>query len=97
MSLSSSYEAAKEAYTKAVSVESRIATAETQIAQNKTDITLRATKTELNDLIEGNLIVNGFGLNKDNYNFSHWTFDGADKCDDFPSFKRTGAPAKVYI
>lgn len=46
VSLSSSYEAAKAAYTKATSVEARITSAETQIEQNKNDITLRAIKTE---------------------------------------------------
>lgn len=97
VSLSSSYEAAKAAYTKATSVESRIITAETQIKQNKTDITLRATKTELNSLMEGNLIVNGFGLNKNNYNFTQWTFDGTDKCDGYPSFSYTGNPTTIYI
>lgn len=97
VSKSSSYEASKEAYNKAVSVESRISTAETEIEQNKTDISLRATKTELNAIVEGNLIVNGFGLNKDNYNFSQWTFDGVDKCDGFPSFSFTGTPRDLLI
>lgn len=94
---SSSYEAAKDAYNKAVSVETRITTAETSIEQNKTDISLRATKTELNALVEGNLVVNGFGLNKDNYNFSQWTFNGVDKCDGFPSFNFTGTSRDLLI
>lgn len=97
VSKSSSYEAAKVAYNKAVSVESRINTAETQIEQNTTEIALRATKTEVNALIEGNLVANGFGLNKDNYNFAQWVFDGADKCDGFPSFSYTGKPTTLYI
>lgn len=97
VSKSSSYEAAKAAYNKAVSVESRVASAETKIEQNKTAISLRATKTEVNSLMEGNLVVNGFGLNKDNYNFDQWTFDGADKCDNYPSFKFTGTPAELRI
>lgn len=97
VSKSSSYEAAKVAYNKAVSVETRVTSAETKIEQNKTDIALRATKTEVNALVEGNLIVNGYGLNKDNYNFSQWTFNGADKCDGFPSFSYTGKPTEIYI
>lgn len=97
VSKSSSYEAAKVAYNKAVNVESRINTAETQIEQNKTEIALRATKTEVNALIEGNLIVNGFGLNRDNYNFGRWTYDGTDKCDGYPSFSYTGKPTILYI
>lgn len=97
VSKSSSYEAAKVAYNKAVNVESRINTAETQIEQNTTDITLRATKTEVNALIEGNLIVNGFGLNRDNYNFDQWTYDGTDKCDGYPSFTYTGVPRELRI
>lgn len=97
VSKSSSYEAAKAAYNKAVNVESRINTAETQIEQNTSAIALRATKTEVNALIEGNLIVNGFGLNRDNYNFSQWTFDGKDKCDGYPSFKFTGTPRELRI
>lgn len=97
VSKSSSYEAAKAAYNKAVNVETRVTSAETKIEQNTTAITLRATKTELNSLVEGNLIVNGFGLNKNNYNFSQWTFDGKDKCDGYPSFKFTGPPRDLYI
>lgn len=97
VSKSSSYEAAKVAYNKALNAETRIASAETKIEQNKTAITLRATKTEVNSLMEGNLVVNGFGSNRDNYNFSQWTFDGIDKCDDYPSFKFTGAPAELRI
>lgn len=54
VSKSSSYEAAKAAYNKAVSVESRVSSAETKIEQNKTAIALRATKTEVNSLMEGN-------------------------------------------
>lgn len=97
VSLSSSYEAAKAAYNKALSAETRVTNAETQIEQNTTDIALRATKTELDSLMEGNLIVNGFGLNKNNYNFDQWTFDGTDKCDGFPSFKYTGTPRELYL
>lgn len=97
VSKSSSYEAAKEAYNKAASAESRIKTAETEISTNKEQISLRATKTELNSIIEGNLVVNGFGLNKDNYNFSQWTYDGTAKCDGYPSFKYTGTPRDLYI
>ena len=44
VSLSSSYEAAKEAYSKAVAVNNRVPSAETLIEQNKTAISLRATK-----------------------------------------------------
>lgn len=97
VSLSSSYEAAKAAYNKAVSADSRVADAETQIEQNTSAIALRATKTDLNSLMEGNLVVNGFGLNRDNYNFNQWVYDGADKCDGFPSFKFTGIPKELYI
>lgn len=97
VSLSTSYEAAKEAYNKAVAVNNRVASAETLIEQNRTAISLRATKTELNALVEGNLIVNGYGLNKDNYNFSQWTFDGLNKCDGFPSFKYTGTLKDLFI
>lgn len=97
VSKSSSYEAAKAAYNKAANVETRVTFAETQINQNTLAIETRATKTELNALVEGNLIVNGFGLNKDNYNFSQWTFDGVNKCDGFPSFSYTGTPATLYI
>lgn len=97
VSLSSSYEAAKEAYNKAVAVNNRVASAETLIEQNRTAINLRATKTELNAIVEGNLIVNGYGLNKDNYNFSQWAFDGTNKCDGFPSFKFTGTPRDLLV
>lgn len=97
VSKSSSYEAAKVAYNKAVNVESRINSAETQIEQNTSAIALRATKTEVNALIEGNLIVNGFGLSKDNYNFNQWMYNGADKCDGYPSFKFTGTPRELRI
>lgn len=97
VSKSSSYEAAKAAYNKAANVETRVTFAETQINQNTLAIETRATKTELNALVEGNLIVNGFGLNKNNYNFSQWTFDGVNKCDGFPSFSYTGTPATLYI
>lgn len=97
VSKSSAYEAAKAAYNKAAAVETRMTFAETQINQNKTAIELRATKTDITALVEGNLIVNGFGLNKDNYNFSQWTFNGTDKCDGFPSFSYTGAPGTLYI
>ncbi len=97
VSKSSSYEAAKVAYNKAAAVETRMTSAETQISQNKTAIELRATKTDITALVEGNLIVNGFGLNKDNYNFSQWTFNGTDKCDGFPSFIYTGTPASPLI
>ncbi len=97
VSLSSSYEAAKAAYNKAVSADSRVADAETLIEQNKNAIALRATKTELNSIMEGNLVINGFGSNRDNYNFNQWVYDGADKCDGFPSFKFTGTPKELYI
>lgn len=97
VSLSTSYEAAKESYNKAVAADNRVANAETKIKENTTAIALKASKTELNALIEGNLIVNGFGLNKNNYNFSQWTFDGADKCDGYPSFSFTGTPRDMYI
>lgn len=97
VSKSSAYEAAKAAYNKAAAVETRMTSAETQISQNETAIELRATKTDITAVSEGNLIVNGFGLNRDNYNFSQWTFDGINKCDGFPSFKYTGAPATLYI
>lgn len=97
VSKSSAYEAAKAAYNKAAAVETRMTYAETQISQNKTAIELRATKTDITVVSEGNLIANGFGLNRDNYNFSHWMFDGIDKCDGFPSFKFTGVPATLYI
>lgn len=97
VSLSSSYEAAKAAYNKAVALDTRVTNAETQIEQNTTDIALRATKTELNSLMEGNLIVNGFGLNRNNYNFNQWVYDGTDKCDGFPSFKFTGTSRDLFI
>lgn len=96
-SLSTRYESAKEAYNKAIAVNDRIASVETLIEQNTTAIALRATKTELNALVEWNLIVNGFGLNKDDYNFSQWTYDGINKCDGFPSFKYTDTPRDLYI
>lgn len=57
VSKSSSYEAAKAAYTKAVSVETRISSAETAIEQNQTNIALKASKTEFNAL-EKNLTDN---------------------------------------
>lgn len=50
VSKSSSYEAAKEAYNKAVAVETRVIDAETSIQQNKDAISLAATRTE----VEGN-------------------------------------------
>lgn len=97
VSKSSSYEAAKAAYNKAVNAESRVTSAETKIEQNTSAITLRATKTELNALVEGNLVVNGFGLNRNNYNFNQWTFNGVDKCDGYPSFKFTGTSRELRI
>jgi len=51
VSKSSSYEAAKEAYNKAASVETRVTNAETAIGQNKEAIALRATKTEVTTAI----------------------------------------------
>lgn len=87
----------KQRITKQCLLTKRVGTAETQIEINKTNIALKASKTELNALIEGNLIVNGFGLNKNNYNFSQWTFDGTDKCEGYPSFKFTGTPRDLYI
>mgnify|MGYP007008491463 CR=1 FL=1 len=97
VSKSSAYEAAKAAYNKAAAVETRMTFAETQISQNKSAIELKASKTDITAVSEGNLIVNGFGLNKDNYNFSQWTFNGTDKCDGFPSFTYTGVPASPTI
>ena len=49
VSLSSSYEAAKEAYNKASDAQTRITNAETQIEENMEQITLRATAEEVND------------------------------------------------
>lgn len=50
VSKSSSYEAAKEAYNKAKSVEARVVSAETKISQNTEAISLRATKTEVSNI-----------------------------------------------
>lgn len=97
VSKSSSYEAAKAAYNKAANVETRMTAAETKIEENSTAISLCATKTEFSAIGEGNLIVNGFGLNRDNYNFNQWTFDGADKCDGYPSFSYTGVSKTLSI
>lgn len=53
VSKSSSYEAAKEAYNKATSVETRITLADTKISQNTEAITLCATKTEVTSIQVG--------------------------------------------
>lgn len=53
VSKSSSYEAAKAAYNKATAVDTRVASAETQIKQNKEAIQLRATKTEVTNIQVG--------------------------------------------
>lgn len=70
VSQSSSYEAAKEAYNKAASVESRVINAETEIRSNKDAISLRATKTEVVNSRNGNLLQNGYGEYCDNTNYS---------------------------
>lgn len=49
VSLSSSYEAAKEAYNKSSDAQTRIINAETQIEENTEQITLRATAEEVNE------------------------------------------------
>lgn len=61
VSKSSSYEAAKEAYNKAIAVETRVTKAETAIDQNKEAIALRATKTEVTTAID-NIQVGGRNL-----------------------------------
>lgn len=53
VSKSSSYEAAKQAYNKAVGVENRIVTAETSIQQNKDAIELKASKTDVANIRVG--------------------------------------------
>ncbi len=81
VSKSSSYEAAKEAYNKAAAVETRVTNAETAIEQNKEDIALRATKTEVTNYVASrgeNLVTNGTALLRNNTNFSGFIYDGTD-------------------
>ncbi len=93
VSKSSSYEAAKEAYNKAISVETRVINAETAIEQNKTAIALRATKTEVTNYVSSrgeNLVTNGTALLGDNTNFSSAEYDGAESYYSGGSFKCVG-------
>lgn len=93
VSKSSSYEAAKEAYNKAAAVETRVTKAETAIEQNKTAITLRATKTEVTNYVASrgeNLVTNGTALLGDNTNFSGFTYDGSESYYSGGSFKAEG-------
>lgn len=93
VSKSSSYEAAKEAYNKAAAVETRVTNAETAIEQNKTAITLRATKTEVTNYVASrgeNLVTNGTALLGDNTNFSGFTYDGSETYYSGGSFKAEG-------
>lgn len=53
VSFSSSYEAAKDAYNKAESLETRVTTAETNIVENSELIELAATKTEVTESLSG--------------------------------------------
>lgn len=52
VSKSSSYEAAKDAFNKATSVETRVTAAEASIEQNKEAIDLRVTKTEVTTMVD---------------------------------------------
>lgn len=66
----------------------------TRIDQTAKDIELNASKTEeiginVNSMMEGNLIVNGFGTSKDNTNFASWRYNGVDKFESYPSFTFT--------
>lgn len=54
-------------------------------------------QTDLDAFKVNNLIVNGFGSEKSNYNFSNWTFDGSDSYDGYPSFKCTGNKKNIFI
>lgn len=102
VSKSSSYEAAKEAYNKAVTVETRVATAETEIDKNTEQIALRATKTEVtkvkNQIISRgeNLVTNGTAMLGDNTNFSDFTYDGIDTYYSGGSFKYSWTGAVSY-
>ena len=78
VSKSSSYEAAKEAYNRVVAVEGRVTNAETNINQNKQEINLRATKTEVDYGRNGNLLKNGYGEYLDNTNHQGGTFTRGD-------------------
>lgn len=90
VSVSSAYEAAKIAYNKALSAQNgvtaltnRVATAETAIESNKEQISLRATKTEVEKTYAQTasrglqLVTNGNGMLGDNTNFSDLKFDGS--------------------
>ena len=52
-------------------------------------------QTDLDAFKVNNLIANGFGSEKSNYNFSNWTFDGSDSYDGYPSFKHTGKSSEL--
>ena len=82
VSKSSSYEAAKEAWNKANNAQNT--------ADGAKDLA-DATNKSLSSLICNNLIINGYGTEKSNYNFSYWTFDGTEVYDGCPSFKYNGA------
>lgn len=73
----------------------------TRIDQTAKDIELNASKTEeigtnVNSMMEGNLIVNGFGTSKDNTNFASWRYNGVDKFESYPSFTFT-SPKSTYM
>lgn len=85
VSLSSSYEAAKAAYNKAVAAD--------DTAQDAKDATDK-NKTELISMGE-QLVINGNGMMGDNTNFSSLVFDASKANGSFGSFTRTDTTYKV--
>ena len=89
MSRSSSYEAAKEAYNRAISAGSTAAAAQTAAQQ------AAASVTALSDQVISRgvqLITNGSAMLGDNSNFGSWTYDPVEaNLGSNGSFKRTSA------
>lgn len=88
VSKSSSYEAAKEAWNKANNAQSTADGANTKADNLSKNIT---------SLAVSNLIANGYGTEKSNYNFGGWTFDGTEVYNGCPSFKRASTNAQIYL
>lgn len=86
-------------------LKNRVTSAETSIKQNSDSIALRATKTEVTEVVNKNkseiismgeqLVINGSGLMGDNTNFSSLTFDASKSNGSAGSFTRTGSTYKI--
>lgn len=88
VSKSSSYEAAKEAWNKANNAQSTADGANTKADNLSKNIT---------SLAVSNLIANGYGTEKSNYNFDGWTFDGTEVYNGCPSFKLASTVTSIYL